>query len=193
MTAADRLAAPVSAAGRTVWSKSLSRSSKQSIVAALFLHLTAAAALAQDQAEPARRPILLVGVAYEVPLRTTAGLGILIPFGQPEIGDHGVLSYPGLLMEAGVGTGGRRVAFGLASRVKDTNGPVLFGADALLSLRWTGSSPRNASPDSTYLGVEAGLMLIAIRFSVGAARRIAGLDGPKRTIFTWSMGVQTGW
>jgi hypothetical protein len=33
--------------------------------------------------------------------------------------DHGVLSYPGVLVEAGAGAGGRHIGFGLASRVKD--------------------------------------------------------------------------
>jgi hypothetical protein len=136
---------------------------------------------------------VLVGVSYEKPLRLVAGLGTLIALGGPEAGDHGVLSYPGLLVEAGAGTGGRRFAAGLASRVKDPGGPVLFGADALFTLRWTDDSPRAASANATYLGAEAGLLLIGVRVSVGVATRVAGLDGPDNTIFTWSVGAQTGW
>jgi hypothetical protein len=134
-----------------------------------------------------------VGVSYEKPLRTTAGIGILFPFGNPDVEDHGVLSYPGLLVEAGAGAGGRRIAFGLASRVKDSRGPVLFGVDALMAVKWTGSSPRAASGSATYLGAEAGLLLLAIRLSAGVARRVDGPAGPHRTIGTWSVGVQTGW
>jgi hypothetical protein len=163
------------------------------IAAVLVVLAWPAAALAQNAPERIGRPLLLVGLAYDRPLRTAAGLGILIPFGAPDTEDHGVLSYPGVLVEAGAGAGGRRIGFGLASRVKDSSGPVLFGVDVLMALRWTAASPRSASANATYIGAEAGLLLLAVRVSAGVARRIEGPSGPHRTIATWRVGVQTGW
>jgi hypothetical protein len=155
-----------------------------------------ATAFAQDaSAATESRPILLVGARYAAPTRWTGGLGLLIPFGKPrEDGDLGDLrEHRGLEVEGSAGAGGARLAFGPAFVGKPPKGPVLFAADVLGTVTRTWSSPHKASADSTYVGLEGGLVLLMVRFSTGVAHRMEGPVGLKATILTWSVGVQTGW
>jgi hypothetical protein len=147
-------------------------------------------------AERAHRPLVLVGVRYDAPGRATVSGGALLPIGTlGRSGDLGgqLRAYHGVLVDASVGRGAMRVAAGQARRLKEPGGPVLFGEDLLITVVRTSPSPRGATPASTYVGGEAGVTLLTARFSVGLAHRIAGPSGPKRTVFTWSIGFQTGW
>jgi hypothetical protein len=94
-------------------------------------------------------------------------------------------------VEASLGTGGRRLSLGVGRRVKAKGQPVLFGQDVFVSWMRTASSPRKASPDSTYIGIEAGVTILAMRVSAGLGHRRG--DGSKATVFLWSIGVHTGW
>jgi hypothetical protein len=155
-------------------------------------------AMARAQASPTttpNRPVVLFSAGYAAPSRWTGGLGLLIPFAKPRPdGDLGDLrEHRGLEVEASAGVGGVRLALGPASFGKSPKGPVLFGGNLLGSVTRTRRSPRGASADSTYVGLEGGLVLLTVRVSAGIAQRVAGAEGPRATIFTWSVGVQTGW
>jgi hypothetical protein len=79
---------------------------------------------------------------------------------------------------------------------RSREGPFLTtGFDALFTLTRTGPTPRAAAADSTYVGGEAGLVIMSVRLSAGVAHRHAGTAGPKATIVTWGVGVQLplGW
>ena len=92
------------------------------------------------------------------------------------------------------GSGGFSVGAGGAALALE--GPYLTtGFDALFTVTRTGETPRGAGADSTYVGVEGGLVLMSVRLSAGVAHRADGPPGPKATIFTWSVGVQLplGW
>ena len=164
------------------------------LVVAVVACAQPSAAFAQCPDTRASRPLFLAGFRSDKPLRETGSAGILIPVWDLDYGDPGcgVPAYRGLLVEASAGMGGRRVAVGLARRIKAHGQPALFGEDVLVSMVQTTTAPRGASPDSTYLGVEAGLMFVAIRFSVGVAHRL-GSEGPNATIFIWSIGPQIVW
>ena len=100
----------------------------------------------------------------------------------------------GLLGAGSAGTGGWRVAAGGAALALE--GPFLTtGFDALFTVTRTTETPRDAAAASTYVGGEAGMVIMSVRLSAGVARRAAGTPGPKATIFTWGVGVQIplGW
>ena len=109
----------------------------------------------------------------------------------------------GIELQASGGDGGWRVAAGpfLANL-------PLWTADVLLTVTRTTADTRSALPESTYVGVEAGIRAFVWRFgrkscsdncrhvllmfkpSIGFAHRVDGPAGPKRTMFTWSTGAQ---
>lgn len=141
------------------------------------------------------RPIVLFGTRYGAPTRWTGDLGLVIPFGKPkQNGDLGDLrDHRGLEVEGSAGAGGARFALGPAWIGKPPGGPVLFTVGVLAGLTRNWSSPRRATADSTYAGVEGSWMFLMVRFNAGVAHRIAGPAGLDATVFTWSVGVQTGW
>jgi hypothetical protein len=169
-------------------------------VATILVTMTLPAASVRVRAQEASsttegRPIVLVGAGYASPTRWTGGLGVLIPFGTPKPnGDLGdVRGQRGLEVDGGVGAGGARLAVGPAWIGKPPSGPVLFKVDVLAEVTRTWNSPRSASADSTYAGLEGSWMVLMVRLSAGVAHRVAGPAGPDATIFTWSAGMQTGW
>lgn len=155
----------------------------------------AAPAFAQGPAARLDHPVFLVGGQYGTPTRLVGTAGVLIaPPRQFEPGASPDSSRVGLVLAGGVGTGGFRVAAGGAALALE--GPFLTsGFDALFTLTRTRETPRGAAANSTYVGGEAGLVIMSVRLSAGVARRAAGTPGPKATIFTWSVGVQIplGW
>jgi hypothetical protein len=164
------------------------------VAALVALALVGSSAVVSSQERTAgvpRRPLFLVGARYEHPLREAAGVAVLIPVAT-DYGD-GLRAYRGLLVGADVGTGGIRFAAGPAVRAKPTRGPVMFGQDVLVSISRTGRMPRRAAPESTYLGVDAGVTLVFVRFSAGIAHRVSGAAASNGTVFTWSAGMHTGW
>lgn len=103
-------------------------------------------------------------------------------------------SRAGIVVTGRAGTGGFDVAVGGAALALE--GPFLTtGFDGLFILTRTGHTPRGATENATYVGGEAGLVLMSVRLSAGVAHRVAGTPGPKATIFTWSVGAQipVGW
>jgi hypothetical protein len=158
--------------------------------------VASATARAQD-ASPAAEDhgaIILFGGRYAVPTRWTGGLGVMIPIGNSRDTDLGDLrEYRGLEVEGSAGVGGARLAVGPAFAGTSPRAPVLFVGDVLVGLTRTWNSPRAASADSSLVSVEGGLTILMVRVSAGLAHRVAGPAGPKATIFTWSVGAQTGW
>jgi len=156
---------------------------------------TARAQEAQTSTATGSRPVGLVGARYAAPTRWTGGLGVLIPLRKPrQDGDLGDLrEHRGLEVEASAGVGGARLSIGPAFVGKPLAGPVLFAGDLLIGLTRTWNSPHRASADSSYVGFEGGLTLLMVRFSAGMAHQVGGPDRSNATIFTWSIGMQTGW
>lgn len=137
-----------------------------------------------DAEEPARvlRPYGSFEWQYSRPLRNAVGAALFLATRRQRCED-GICVAPGIEASAHLGVGGWRVAAGPAW------GP-LFGANVLLTATRTWSSPRGASGESTYVGVEGGYQILFVRSSVGIARRVSGPPGPKRTIPTWSVAVR---
>jgi len=156
----------------------------------------AASAFAQQPPAHSDHPVVvLVGGDYGAPTGWLGAAGVLVARPKPfQPGTSPDSSRAGLVVTAGVGTGGFSLAAGAAFLALE--GPLLTtGFDARLTLTRTGDAPRGAGADSTYVGGEAGLVIMSVRLAAGAAHRTAGPPGPKATIFTWSVGVQIplGW
>jgi hypothetical protein len=127
-------------------------------------------------------PLVVPFVQYGAPQRLTSGLSVLFPIGKTRR-KEGALVTRGIEVQGSAGQGGWRVAAGPFR----AGLPWLWG-DILLTATRTRDDPRGAFPESTYVGVEAGIAIItplnefvSHRFgvmfkpSVGFAHR---LDGP---------------
>jgi hypothetical protein len=164
-------------------------------VAALLLLLLACPlyqshVCAQDVDAPRDRLVVLAGGHYGSPTGIAGTLGVLI-------GRAGVLkpgaspdsSRAGLLVAGSAGTGGFRAEAGIAALALE--GPHLAtGFDALFTVTRTTGSPRGALAQATYLGGEAGLTIMDVRVSVGAAHAVSGSTAGGDTRVTWSVGVR---
>jgi hypothetical protein len=164
------------------------------LLAALVLN-AATSASAQEPSPKFDHPVAVVGGDYGSPTRLLGTAGILIATPRPATpGSSSDSSRVGLLIRGAAGTGGFSMAAGAAALARE--GPYLTtGFDALVTVTRTGQTPAGASINSTYVGVEGGLVLMSVRLSAGVAHRTAGAPGPHGTIFTWSVGVQIplGW
>ena len=142
-------------------------------------------------------PKALLGIEgkYGALQRAGAGVELFLPVQKWHCGD-GLCGGRGIEVQASAATGGWQVAAG----------PVLmafpFWFDLLAMFTRTSMAPGVASPESSYVGVAAGLafpiythnnQFLSLRPSIGVARRIDGLSGPDQTTFTWSVGVNYVW
>lgn len=131
------------------------------------------------QGDPSDGLLFLPGAQYGTPMQTSAGLAMFVPTSDPSRARRG-----GFLVEGSAGQGGARVSAGPAAFLEYAG----LDTRAVLSRMWT--SPRGATPHSTYAGLEAGITIAYVRLSAGVAHRIAGAPGPHATIFTWGAGLQ---
>jgi hypothetical protein len=154
---------------------------------------------------------LLAGGQFSYHTRATADLGIV--FAMKEAIDSidtrcGFIGKPlydfvnsqsgrsgrcGIIIEAGLGHGGARYSAGVWA-IDDSSfatGDTGSGFDVRFVMNRTFSSPRGATPNSKYIGFEAGMRIAYIfRISAGVSRRISGPSGPHGTLITWSAGAQ---
>ena len=158
----------------------------------------------QSTLQPTRTlgPLLGPFAQYGAPQRLTGGFSVLFSIGGIESGE---LSHNarGIELQVSGGDGGWRAAVGPFYA-----GFPLLTADVLLTVTRTTVDTRGALPESTYVGVEAGVgayvwsfgskscfgncrhVLLMFKPSVGVAHRVDGPPGLKRTVFTWSTGAQ---
>ena len=140
---------------------------------------------------PDPRPIFLAGARKSGPLGGSATVGILFPLKPVKQGtDHGssFWAHRGVLIEAAAGNDGFELAAGWGQRWKLRRGPALYGQDILA----TAFRRQTDTGNATYVGGEAGLTMLTLRMSVGAATRVDGPVDAARTIFTWGIGFHIG-
>jgi hypothetical protein len=153
-------------------------------------------AWAQTSSGP-QTPKFLIGPdgQYARPQRATAGLTLLIPTEKFTCED-GFCGSRAIEARTSVGAGGWRVAGGLAWIAYP------LWPDLVATVTRTSATPRNASPRSTYVGVEAGYafpvlcirnQFISARPSLGVAQRVNGPSGPHRTMFNWGVSLLVVW
>jgi hypothetical protein len=148
-------------------------------------------------------PLVAPFTLYGTPQRLTGGLSVLFPIGGTFAGELTGWGARGVALQASGGDGGWRVAAGpfLANL-------PLWTADVLMTVTRTTADARGASPESTYVGVEAGVrafvwsfgskscfancrhVVLMFKPSIGVAHRVDGPGGQNRTMFTWSTGAE---
>ena len=118
-----------------------------------------------------------VGFHYGTPLKFSVAAGGLFDFRGPH--NDGVIA----MAEMGQGGGGASVGYFRMFRFGQ-------GFDARLSGIRTGPNPRNAAPETTYLGVEGHIMfLLGVGGRVGWFRRVSPFSGEKTYDNVGSLGV----
>jgi hypothetical protein len=153
------------------------------IVAAVFGLLRASCAAAD--------PVVLLSGQYGAPARYSGSLAVLIPVERSSGSDTvPVATTRGPLIGATGGAGAGRLELGYVALVSSGSPIWSFGFDGRASIMRTWESAKEAAPGSTYIGLEAGIMLSLVRLSVGVGQRIAGASGDHGTIITWSAGIQ---
>jgi hypothetical protein len=121
-----------------------------------------------------------VGFHYGTPLRLSVAAGGLFDFRGPH--DDGVIA----MVE--MGQGGAQASLGYFRMIRFGQ-----GFDVRVAGIRTGPNPRNASPETTYLGAEAHLMfLLGVGGRVGYFRRASPYSGPDRRDNVGSFGVSIG-
>ena len=171
--------------------------------ALIVLELTNSNGQSTPKPTPPRDPLVAPFAQYGAPQRQAGGLSVLFPIGKTGRGELTALEARGIELQASGGDGGWRVAAGpfLAAF-------PLWTLDVLLTVTRTTADTRGATPESTYVGVEAGVrafvwvfgsqscigncryVLLMFKPSIGFAHQVDGPPGPKRTMFTWSTGAQ---
>jgi hypothetical protein len=165
------------------------------VVAAMLLICAPEAARAQTAAPP----VYFVGPLYDAHTRATAEGGVLVPFHVNEPGQKGEWGQNGKFVDceclevlAGVGIGGARLAIGPAVEFYELMPVFWAGADVLLTVMRTFDAPNAARPNTTYAGVEGGIMLWGIRARVGVAHAMSG-RGRYGTVATGNISIRWQW
>ena len=151
-----------------------------------------------SQAAFSNTPAFLVDAegGYGAPQRAGGAVALILPLKKWSCYD-GLCGGRSLEIQAKGGAGGWRVGGGVAII------GYPFRSDLLFTVSGTSSSPRGASSDSTYAGIEGGFALpvcpvgkrsfINVRPAIGVAHRVTGPAGSHATAFTWSVGVGVLW
>ena len=121
-----------------------------------------------------------VGVHYGTPLRLSVAAGGLFDFR----GSHN----DGIIAMGEMGQGGAEVSVGYFRMIRFGQ-----GFDFRLAGIRTGPDPRNAAPETTYLGAEAHLMfLLGVGGRIGFFRRASPYSGANSHDNVGSFGVSIG-
>jgi len=133
---------------------------------------------------------LLFEAKYANAVRWNGGASVL--FSSENVKKSGGSS--GVIVGGSVGRGGVQVWGGKAALV-DFGGGVrsLLTVDARTVVTRTWNNPLGASANSTYVGGEAGLALLLVRFSVGYAGRVSGPSTGDGHIVMGGIGVEIPW
>ena len=121
-----------------------------------------------------------VGFHYGVPLKLSVAAGGLFDF-RGRYDD-------GIIAMGEMGQGGAEVSIGYFRMIRFGQ-----GFDARFAGLRTGIEPRNAAPETTYLGAEAHVMfLLGVGGRVGWFRRVSAYSGAKSYDNVGSFGVSLG-
>ena len=121
-----------------------------------------------------------VGFHYGVPLKLSVAAGGLFDFR----GSHN----DGIIAMGEMGQGGAEASIGYFRMIRFGQ-----GFDVRLAGIRTGPDPRNAAPETTYLGAEAHLMfLLGVGGRIGFFRRASPYSGPKTYDNVGSFGLSIG-
>lgn len=150
--------------------------------------MVAALALSPKSADAASFPYW--GLSFGTPQRATAHLGVSFGRDIPTEAEDGVAMGSGPVVEAALGVGGAKLGMGRSFLLLTEEKSVRVFADLKAVGFRTWDRPRGASAHASYLGVEGGLSVAFVRFTVGVARRLEDKARGSRTLVTWGVGTQ---
>ncbi len=130
------------------------------------------------------------GLSYGSPERAAAHLGVSFGDAVPGAGTEGFAMGSGTIVEAAVGFGAGTFGIGrsLVILTEEKSVRVLADFKAVVTRTW--DEPRSASANSTYLGVEGGLSVAFVRFTMGVAKRLEDRSAGDDWLYRWGLGIQ---
>ena len=130
-----------------------------------------------------------LGVSFGTPQRPAAQLGVA--FGRNIPGGGGEFEMgAGPIVEASIGRGAGQISVGRSLLLLTDEKAVRVLADIRATVLRTWDSPRGASPHATYAGIEGGLSLSVVRFTLGVSKRIESKSTGANVLVTWGVGLQ---
>ncbi|MBK5254745.1 MAG: hypothetical protein JJE39_01800 [Vicinamibacteria bacterium] len=130
------------------------------------------------------------GLSFGTSERAAAHLGISFGHDIPSEAGEGFALGSGPVVEAAVGMGGASLGLGRSILILTEGKPLRVYADVKAVTTRTWDRPRSASPHATYLGVEGGLSISFMRFTMGVSKRLERKDSGANVLFTWGAGLQ---
>lgn len=153
-----------------------------------FLLLLPLFALAPADAQAGTFPYW--GLSFGTAERTAASLGVSFGDRIPGEVEDGFALGTGPVVEATVGMGGAKFGVGKSVLVLTDAKSLRLYADWKAVATRTWDRPRGASAHATYLGVEGGLSLSFVRFTMGVSKRLEDKASGANVLFTWGAGLQ---
>ncbi len=130
------------------------------------------------------------GISFGSPERAAGHLGLSFGEDVPGAGTEGFAMGSGTIVEAtaGLGAGTFGIGRSMVILTEEKSVRVLADLKAIVSRSW--DEPRSASPNSTYLGVEGGLSVSFVRFTLGVSKRLEERIKGDDWLFHWGAGIQ---
>jgi hypothetical protein len=130
------------------------------------------------------------GLSFGTPARAKAHVGVSFGDDIPTNASEGFALGSGPVVEATVGMGAGSVGIGRSILILTEEKSVRVYADVKAVATRTWDEPRRASAHATYLGVEGGLSVAFVRFTLGVSKRLEEKSRGANVLFTWGAGVQ---
>jgi hypothetical protein len=130
------------------------------------------------------------GVSFGTPQRAALHLGATFGGDVPSGVHDGFALGTGTVIEATAGMGAGKLGIGKSLVLVTEEEHVRVIADIQLVGTRTWDKPRGASANATYVGVDGGLSISFVRFTVGVSKRIEEKSRGANVLFNWGAGVQ---
>jgi hypothetical protein len=130
------------------------------------------------------------GLSYGSPERWAGHVGLSFGDDVPGSGIEGFAFGTGTVLETTVGVGAGSFGIGKSLVLLTEEKHLRAVADLKGIVTRTWNEPRAASADSTYLGVEGGLSVTFVRFTLGVTKRIEERTRGDEWMYHWGVGIQ---
>lgn len=130
------------------------------------------------------------GLSFGSPERAAAHLGVSFGEDVPDARTEGFAMGSGTIAEVAIGMGAGTLGIGRSMVIltEEKSVRVLADLKAIVCRSWDES--RSASPNSTYLGVEGGLSVAFVRFTMGVSKRLEERTEGDDWLYHWGVGIQ---
>ena len=130
------------------------------------------------------------GLLFGTPERATAHVGVSFGDDIPSGASEGFALGTGPVVEASIGLGAGKIGIGRSILILTEEKSLRVYGDLKAVATRTWDKPRGASAHGTYLGVEGGLSVSFVRFTMGVSKRLEEKAHGADVLFTWGVGVQ---